>query len=417
MADRSQEKESGKVMQMDKIPAGPPPLKGVRVIDLTRIIAGPYCSMILGDLGAEIIKIEQPKIGDESRAWGPPWVKEMSAYFIAINRNKKSLTLNLKHPQGIEIFKGLAKQADVVLENFRPGTMEEMGLGCDVLQGINPKLVYCDITGYGPDGPYRDKPGVDVIVSAIGGLMSITGHPEGEPVKVGVPLTDVLTGLYAFGAIASALLLREKTGKGQRISINLLAMQLATLINIGSNYLTDGIIPRRWGSAHPNIVPYEAHRAKDDYLIFGVVNERMWKSFCRLLGMEELQDDPRFSDNPRRIKNREALNEIIDRKMAEKTVEEWIPLFDQAGIPSGPINTFDRVFSDPQVSHLGLVKEVEHPHYGKVKMVGPPATFSESAVGIQSPPPMLGEHNREILTHLLGYSDEKVEDLRNQGVI
>ena len=404
-------------MQMDKIPAGPPPLKGVRVIDLTRIIAGPYCSMILGDLGAEIIKIEQPKIGDESRAWGPPWVKEMSAYFIAINRNKKSLTLNLKHPQGIEIFKGLAKQADVVLENFRPGTMEEMGLGCDVLQGINPKLVYCDITGYGPDGPYRDKPGVDVIVSAIGGLMSITGQPEGEPVKVGVPLTDVLTGLYAFGAIASALLLREKTGKGQRISINLLAMQLATLINIGSNYLTDGIIPRRWGSAHPNIVPYEAHRAKDDYLIFGVVNERMWKSFCRLLGMEELQDDPRFSDNPRRIKNREALNEIIDRKMAEKTVEEWIPLFDQAGIPSGPINTFDRVFSDPQVSHLGLVKEVEHPHYGKVKMVGPPATFSESAVGIQSPPPMLGEHNREILTHLLGYSDEKVEDLRNQGVI
>ena len=402
---------------MDKIPAGPPPLKGVRVIDLTRIIAGPYCSMILGDLGAEIIKIEQPKIGDESRAWGPPWVKEMSAYFISINRNKKSLTLNLKHPQGIEIFKGLAKQADVVLENFRPGTMEEMGLGCDVLQGINPKLVYCDITGYGPDGPYRDKPGVDVIVSAIGGLMSITGHPEGEPVKVGVPLTDVLTGLYAFGAIASALLLREKTGKGQRISINLLAMQLATLINIGSNYLTDGIIPRRWGSAHPNIVPYEAHRAKDDYLIFGVVNERMWKSFCRLLGMEELQDDPRFSDNPRRIKNREALNEIIDRKMAEKTVEEWIPLFDQAGIPSGPINTFDRVFSDPQVSHLGLVEEVEHPHYGKVKMVGPPATFSESAVGIQSPPPTLGEHSREILTSLLGYSDQKVEDLRNQGVI
>jgi formyl-CoA transferase len=404
-------------METDKIAAGAPPLKGVRVIDLTRIIAGPYCSMILGDLGAEIIKIEQVKIGDESRAWGPPWVKEMSAYFISVNRNKKSLTLNLKHPQGIEIFKSLVKQADVVLENFRPRTMEEMGLGCDVLQGINPKLVYCDITGYGPDGPYRDKPGVDVIVSAIGGLMSITGQPEGEPVKVGVPLTDVLTGLYAFGAIASALLLREKTGKGQRISINLLAMQLATLINIGSNYLTDGIIPRRWGSAHPNIVPYEAHQAKGDYLIFGVVNERMWKSLCRLLGMEELQDDPRFSDNTRRIKNRQALNEIIDRKMAEKTVDEWIPLFDQAGIPCGPINTFDRVFSDPQVAHLGLVKEVEHRQYGKVKMVGPPATFSESAVGIQSPPPTLGEHNREILTSLLGYSDEKVEDLRNRGVI
>jgi crotonobetainyl-CoA:carnitine CoA-transferase CaiB-like acyl-CoA transferase len=391
MADKRQEKGWDKVLEMDKIPAGLPPLKGVRVIDLTRIVAGPYCSMILGDLGAEIIKIEQPKIGDESRAWGPPWVKEMSAYFISINRNKKSLTLNLDHPQGIEIIKGLVKQADAVLENFRPGTMEEMGLGCDVLQGINPKLVYCDITGYGLDGPYREKPGVDVIVSAIGGLMSITGPPEGEPVKVGVPLTDVLTGIYAFGAITSALLHREKTGKGQRISINLLAMQLATLINIGSSYLVDGIIPRRWGSAHPNIVPYEAHQAKDDYLIFGIVNERMW--------------------------NRQALKEIIARKMAEKTVDEWIPIFDQAGIPSGPINTFDRVFTDPQVSHLGLVKEVEHPHYGKVKMVGPPATFSESAVGIQSPPPMLGEHNREILTSLLGYSDEKVEDLRNQGVI
>ena len=275
-----------------KIPQGQPPLQGIRVLDLTRIIAGPYCAMVLGDLGAEIIKIEQPKIGDESRAWGPPWVKEVSAYFISINRNKKSLTLNLKHPQGIEIFKSLVKTADVVLENFRPGTMEEMGLGYEALQRMNPRLVYCDMTGYGTEGPYRDKPGVDVIVSAIGGLMSITGQPAGEPVKVGVPLTDVLTGLYAFGAIASALLLREHTGKGQRISINLLAMQLATLINIGSNYLLGGIIPRRWGSAHPNIVPYEAHRAKDDYLIFGVLNERMWKSFCHLLGMDALQRIP-----------------------------------------------------------------------------------------------------------------------------
>ena len=404
-------------MPVNTIPSGQPPLKGIRVIDLTRIIAGPYCSMILGDLGAEIIKIEQPKIGDESRAWGPPWVKEMSAYFIAINRNKKSLTLNLKNPQGIEIFKDLVKKADVVLENFRPGTMDELGIGYEVLQGLNPKLVYCDMTGYGTDGPYRDKPGVDVIVSAIGGLMSITGEPGGEPVKVGVPLTDVLTGVYSFGAIASALLLREKTGRGQRISTNLLAMQLATLINIGSNYLIGGLIPRRWGSAHSNIVPYEAHRAKDDYLIFGVVNERMWKSFCQLPGMEELQDDPRFSNNTRRLENREALSEIIDQKLAGKTVDEWIPRFDQAGIPCGPINPFDRVFSDPQILHLDLVKEVEHPHYGKIKMVGPPATFSESAVGIQSAPPTLGEHNREILTRLRGYSDDQVDALKDQGVI
>lgn len=395
-----------------------PPLKGIRVLDLTRIIAGPYCSMVMGDLGAEIIKIEQPKIGDESRAWGPPWVADkVSAYFISINRNKKSLTLNLKHPQGIDIFKKLVSKADVVLENFRPGTMAELGIGYEDLQKINPGLIYCDITGYGTDGPYRDKPGVDVIVSAIGGLMSITGPPEGEPVKIGVPLIDVLTGLYAFGAIASALFLREKTGQGQRISINLLAMQLATLINIGSNYLIGGIIPRRWGSAHPNITPYEAHRAKDDYLIFGVINERMWKSFCQLLGMEELQDDPRFADNARRLQNRQALMEIIDRKLAEKTVDEWIPLFDQAGIPCGPINTFDRVFADPQVQHLGLVKELEHPLYGKVKVVGPPATFSGSEINLGTPPPLLGENNEEILTSLLGFSLEEVQKLKEQEII
>jgi crotonobetainyl-CoA:carnitine CoA-transferase CaiB-like acyl-CoA transferase len=400
-----------------KNPVGRPPLGGIRVIDLTRIIAGPYCAMVLGDLGAEVIKIEQPKIGDESRAWGPPWVKEVSAYFIAINRNKKSMTLNFKTPQGIEIFKSLVRKADVVLENFRPGTMDELGIGYEVLKEINPWLIYCDMTGYGTDGPYRDKPGVDVIVSAIGGLMSITGQPDGEPVKVGVPLTDVLTGLYSFGAVTSALYLREQIGRGQRISINLLAMQLATLINIGSNYLVGGIIPRRWGSGHPNIVPYEAHRARDDYLIFGVINERMWKSFCALLEMEELAGDPRFANNTERIKNRQALSEIIDRKLALKTVDEWIPLFDQAGIPCGPINPLDRVFSDPQVQHLSLVQEVEHPHYGRVKVVGPPAAFSESDVAIQSPPPLLGEHNREVLTRLLGYSDEEVSVLKEQGVI
>jgi len=400
-----------------KNPDGQPPLKGVRVIDLTRVIAGPYCAMVLGDLGAEIIKVEQPKIGDESRAWGPPWVKEVSAYFISINRNKKSFTLNLKHPRGLDIFKSLVKKADVVLENFRPGTMEELGIGYEVLKGMNPGLIYCDITGYGTDGPYRDKPGVDVIVSAIAGLMSITGEPDGEPVKVGVAVTDLLTGLYAFGAIASALLVRQQTGRGQRISINLLAMQLATLINIGSSYLVGGVIPRRWGSAHATIVPYEAHRAKDDYLIFSVINERMWKSLCSILQMEELSEDPRFSDNARRLKNRDALGEIIDRKLAEKTVEEWVPLFDRAGIPCGPINTLDRVFKDPQVLHLNVVREIEHPHYGKAKMVGPPATFSESRVDIQSPPPTLGEHNEEILTQLLALPVEEVKSLKNQGVI
>jgi crotonobetainyl-CoA:carnitine CoA-transferase CaiB-like acyl-CoA transferase len=396
----------------------PPPLKGIRVLDLTRIIAGPYCAMVLGDLGAEVIKIEQPKIGDESRAWGPPWVGEtVSAYFTAINRNKKSVTLNFKHPQGIAIFKKLIENSDVVLENFRPGTMDELGIGYEVLRKINPRIVYCDMTGYGTDGPYRDKPGVDVIVSAIGGLMAITGSSEGEPVKVGVPLTDVLTGIYSFGAIASALFLREQTGKGQRISVNLLSIQLATLINIGANYLVGGIIPRRWGSAHPNIVPYEAHQAKDGYLIFGIINERMWASLGELPGFEVLKGDSRFADNGKRIQNRRALMEILDPILRAKTVDEWIPLFDQAGIPCGPVNTFDRVFRDPQVLYSGLVQEVEHPQYGKVKVVGPPATFSDSKIGIQAPPPMLGEHNREILTQILGYADDQVESFRQNGVI
>jgi len=396
----------------------PPPLKGIRVLDLTRIIAGPYCAMVLGDLGAEVIKIEQPKIGDESRAWGPPWVGDkVSAYFTAINRNKKSLTLNFKKPEGIEIFKKLVAKSDVVLENFRPGTLDELGIGYEVLRRINPRIVYCDMTGYGTDGPYRDKPGVDVIVSAIGGLMAITGSAAGEPVKVGVPLTDVLTGIYSFGAISSALLLREKTGLGQRISSNLLAIQLATLINIGANYLVGGIVPRRWGSAHPNIVPYEAHQAKDGYLIFGIINERMWKSLCELAGFEELKADPRFADNGKRIQNRQALMEILDRIISTKPIDEWIPIFDRAGIPCGPVNTFDRVFKDPQVLHSGLVQEVEHPQYGKVKIVGPPATFSDSRIGIQSPPPMLGEHNREILTGILSYADDEVEKLRQNEVI
>jgi len=405
------------VMRTEKILEDQPPLKGVRVIDLTRVIAGPYCSMILGDLGAEIIKVEQPKTGDESRAWGPPWAKEMSAYFISINRNKKSLTLNLKKAEGVKILKSLVEKADVVLENFRPGTMEGLGLGYDTLKEINPRMIYCDITGFGTEGPYRDKPGLDAILQAIGGLMSITGEPAGEPVRVGVPVTDLFTGIYAFGAIASALFAREQTGIGQRISINLLAMQAAMLVYIGSSYLVGGVIAQRWGSAHPTIVPNEAHRAKDGYLIFTVVNERMWKSFCHILDMEELCQDPKFSENVRRLKNRKALYEAIDRKLADKTVEEWVSLFDQAGIPCGPINSLDRFFNDPQVLHLGLVKEVEHPHYGKVKMVGPPATFSKTPIAIQSPPPTLGEHSQDILTRLLGLSDEEVKNLKNQEVI
>lgn len=393
------------------------PLEGIRVIDLSRILAGPFCSMVLGDLGAEVIKIEQPGTGDDTRGWGPPFIDGESAYFLCINRNKKSLTLNLKHDKGKRILKDLVKKADVLLENFRPGGMEEFGLGYEVLREINPRLIYCSITGFGSTGPYKDKAGYDVIVSAVGGLMSITGEPGGRPVKVGVAVTDIMTGLFAQGAIAAALIARERTGKGQKIELSLLETQVATLINIGSSYLLAGEIPQKWGSGHASIVPYQAFQARDDYLIIGVGNDRLWRKFCQVTGLEDLTDDPRFATNPQRVKNREVLVEIIEERLRTRTVAEWLQALDEVGIPCGPINTIDKVFQDPQVLHLGMVAEMAHPTLGVIKMAGIPVKYSETPALIKSHPPLLGEHTGEVLRGILGYGEGGIAKLREEGVI
>lgn len=394
----------------------PGPLEGIRVLDLTRILAGPYCSMILGDMGCEVIKIEKPEGGDDTRAWGPPFIEGESGYFICVNRNKKSLTLNLKNQTGREILKKLANISDVLIENFSPGTMEDLGLGWDVLSKLNPKLVYCSITGFGPTGPFKDKLGYDMVISAIGGLMSITGEEDGNPVKVGVAITDVLTGLFACCAIVSALFSRNKTGEGQRIDLSLLETQVAALINIASSYLISGKIPKKWGTAHESIVPYQAFKAKDKHFAICVGNENMWARFCKVLQIPELTTDPRFKTNPKRVENRKELIKILSELFEKKEASHWISLLDSVSIPAGPINNIEEVFKHPQVLHRNMLVEVPHPKAGNIKMVGIPVKFQKTKSEIRFPPPLLGEHTFEILSSLLGYSQDIIEDLKKNGV-
>ncbi|MEW6456250.1 MAG: CaiB/BaiF CoA-transferase family protein [Acidobacteriota bacterium] len=393
------------------------PLEGIRVLDFSRVLAGPYCSMILGDLGAEVIKVERPGTGDDTRKWGPPFINGESAYFICANRNKKSIILNLQTEKGIEIAKKLVEKSDVVIENFPPGTMEKFGIDYDTLKGINPGIIYCSITGFGPDGPYKDKTGYDLVVSAMGGLMSITGEEDGNPVKVGVAITDVLTGVFAQGAITTALFARERMKKGQRIDLSLLEVQVAALVNIGSSYLVGGVKPKRWGTAHESIVPYQAFKARDKHIIIAVGNDKIWANFCRVIGMPHLIDNPKFSTNPSRVKNRKELIGILSEIVEKKDAAEWLELFESASIPSGPINTVEEVFNDPQVLHREMLVEVDHPKAGKIKMAGIPVKYSETKANIRSHPPLLGEHTDEILSRLLGLSDKEIEVLREENVI
>jgi formyl-CoA transferase len=392
-------------------------LKGIRVVDLSRVLAGPYCTMMLGDLGAEVIKIEQPGVGDGTRQWGPPFAGGESAYYLAVNRNKRSLTLNLKHEQGKEILLELVKRGDVLVENFRTGTMERMGLGYERLREVNPALIFCSITGYGPDGPYQDRAGYDFVIQAQGGIMSITGPVEGPPMKVGVAIVDITAGLYAATAILAALQNRARTGEGQRLDVSLLEAQVAWLANVGSNYLISGEGPKRYGNAHPNIVPYEAFQTKDRYIALGVGTDRQFRRFCQLAGCEELANDPRFATNPARVEHRETLVSILQEIFLTKSADEWLALLVEAEIPCAPINTIDRVFADPQVQARDMVVEIPHPTAGKVKLAGIPFKLSGTPAKIQRHPPLLGEHTEEILSTLLGYSREEIEGLRAEGVI
>ena len=393
------------------------PLVGIRVLDLTRLLAGPYCTMFLGDLGAEVVKVEEPGIGDDSRLWGPPFAGGESAYFLCINRNKKSLGLNLKSDQGIEILRELAKQADVLVENFRPGTMERLGLGEKELRAVNPRLIYASVSGFGSDGPMKDWPGYDLIIQAWGGFMSITGMPDGEPTKVGVAIVDVLAGLILGQAILAALFARESLGVGQKVETSLLEAEVACLVNWASNYLVGGKISGRFGNAHPSIVPYQSFRTRDGYLVVGVAGEAIWQRFCQAITKPELADDERFARNPQRVEHREELLEILEPMFLARDTAAWMKLLTASGIPCSPVQTVDQVLSSPQVLHRGMVVEVQHPTAGNVRMAGIPVKLSRTPASIRLAPPLLGQHSGEVLRSWLNLDETRVADLKNQGVI
>ncbi len=396
----------------------PRPLDGLRIVDLSRIVAGPLATQIFGDYGAEVIKIEQPGVGDDSRQWIPPRAPDGSAtYFFAINRNKKSVTLNLKHPRGKDILKVLVRQADVLVENFKPGTMEDLGLGYEALRAENPRLIYCAISGFGASGPKREWAGYDAIMQGVTGLMSITGEADGTPVKVGVALIDEITALYAHGAILAALLRRERTGRGQKVECSLLESGVAALMNAATAYLLAGEVQGRWGSAHASVVPYQAFKAKDDYLMVGAGNERLWKNFCEVLGVPEWADDPRFDSNEKRVERRGELVRMIEERLQSRSRDEWVEAFGAAGLPTGPINNVGDVFRDPQVLHRGMVQTVDHPAAGTIRLVGVPVKFSETPGDVASPPPLLGQHTEEVLGRLLRLTAAEIGQLREEGVV
>ncbi len=393
-------------------------LSDITVIDVSRILAGPYCTMMLGDFGAEIIKIEQPGRGDDTRHWGPPFTETgQSAYFLCANRNKRSLALNLKHPRGQEILRELVRQGDVLIENFKAGTMERLGLGYESLREINPGLIYCAITGYGQDGPYRDRPGYDTAIQAQGGVMSITGPVDGEPYKVGVAIVDVTTGMNAAIAILAALHHRQRTGQGQFIDVALFDSHLGWLINVASSYLVSGEPPRRYGNAHATIVPYQTFATADGYLMVAVGNDGQFAAFCRVIQRPELAQDPRFATNPARVQNREALIPLLARIFHQRTTAEWLEALVAAKVPCSPVNDIPAALADPQAQARNMVQEVVDSQGSRVPQVGPVAKMSETPPSIRTAPPYLGEHTAQILRERLGFDDDLIAQLRAEGVI
>lgn len=396
-----------------------PPLSGVRIVDLTRIVAGPYCTMILGDMGAEIIKIEKPGSGDEARNWGPPFIGDSgeSCYFISLNRNKKSVCVDLKSKAGQKIVYDLVKKSDVLVENYVPGKLADLNLDYNRLKEVAPHLIYCSITGYGPDGPYSQKPGYDVIAASLGGFLHITGPEDGAPVKAGVAVTDLSTGLYAHGAILAALIQRGKTGVGQKIDANLVSTQLATLINIGSNYLNAGKEAKRWGTAHESVVPYEAFPTKDGYYTIGTGSDKQFRDLCYKINLSEIATDPKYLTNALRVKNRKELIPLLRATLVTKTNKEWNEIFADATFPCCAINSVGAAFNDRHVKDVGLVEEVEHSTAGRIKLVGPAVRFSSGGNKIRSAPPVLGQHTSDVLQNILGYGRDEILKLKEAKVI
>ena len=390
---------------------------GVRVLDLSRMLAGPYGSMLLADMGADVVKVEEPGAGDPMRAMGPPFLPGgESAYFLAINRNKKSLALDLATPAGRGVFLELAAQADVVWENFRPDVMSRLGLGYDVLSALNPRLVMCSLSAYGQDGPYRDWPAFDLALQAMGGAMSITGAAGGGPVRMGLPMGDLAGGLFGALSVAGALLRRTRTERGAHVDLSLLDCQVSLLSYLAQYFWTDGLVPGPMGSAHASVVPYGALATRDGHLIVAVF-ERFWPAFCRAAGHPEWTADPRFAANGDRVANRAALVPLIERAFAERTTDDWLERLHTAGVPVAPIQTVERVLSDPQVRHRGMVVEMEHERLGRLPTLGTPIKVDGAAGFSPAPPPRLGQHTDEVLATLLKYPAERIDALRREGVI
>jgi len=403
-------------------------LSGIRVLDLTRVLAGPWATQNLADLGAEVIKIERPGCGDDTRRWGPPFLKDRegrdtadAAYFLACNRGKKSVTLDIASVEGRAIARALAAKSDVLVENFKVGDLARYGLDHASLARDNPRLVYCSITGFGQDGPYRDRPGYDFMVQGLGGLMSVTGErddsPGGGPQKVGVAVADLFTGMYATSAILAALLAREKSGLGQAIDMALLDVQVAMLANLSAAYFASGEVPRRMGNAHQAIVPYHVFRASDDFLIVAVGNDSQFAKFCEVVGAPQWAGDTRFATNPARVRHRELLVSMISERLATRPARDWLAALEPAGVPCGPINDLAQVFADPQVRHRGMEVRVPHPAAGELSLVASPMRLLGTPIRHDRGPPLLGEHTAEILRTVLGMPEAEIAGLRRRGIV
>lgn len=408
-------------------PAAAGALAGITVLDLSRVLAGPWATQLLADLGATVIKVERPGAGDDTRAWGPPWLADGdgqpttdAAYFLCTNRNKQSVTVDFTRPEGQALIKQLAVRADVVVENFKVGGLAPYGLDYASLAALNPRLVYCSITGFGQDGPYAPRAGYDFLIQGMGGLMSLTGRPDGEegegPQKVGVALTDILTGLYAANAIQAALLHRAASGEGQHIDVALLDVQVACLANQALNYLVSGAVPKRMGNAHPNIVPYQDFPTADGDMILAIGNDGQFARWCAVAGHPEWAHDPRFATNPARVRHRGELIPLMRQVTVTRTTDAWIAALEAEAVPCGPINTLDRVFADPQVQHRGLKLDLPHAAGGRAPGVGNPLHLSATPVAYRQAPPVLGEHTDAVLTSM-GYSPQDIAALRAGGVV
>lgn len=386
------------------------PLEGVVVLDLSRVLAAPYTGMILADMGADVIKIERPGQGDDSRQYSP-FKNGESVYYMSLNRGKRSVTLNMKTEEGKQILKDLVKKADVLVENFRGGTMEKLGLGYDVLKEINPRLIYSACTGFGMTGPYKYDPAYDVIVQGMGGIMSITGMPGGEPTKCGVSIGDITAGIFSAVGVMIALYNREKTGKGQLIDVSMLDCQVAILENAIARYLDSGVAPKPIGNRHASITPFQALKTSDGWVIIAVGNDTLWKKFCDLIERPDLKADERFTTNPLRTANVDVLSEELTKTFETKTMDEWLHILKEGGIPVGPINDVSRVVRDPAIIEREMIVTTQHPVAGEVKMAGVPIKLSDTPGGVAGPAPVLGQHTREVLKQYLGYDDAKLDQL------